>query len=316
MPEDESLERYLAKIRQLHHLGLGQRNQRITELEQTVDQLQKQLAERDRQLTEQKTQIADLQETTKYTTTWDFVTHPTILARANNTIQFVNERLVEVSHRDPSELMNRPLTDFFQGLEFLDQIRSDPLLMQVEDLDALAHVPVVLMGRQGEEIFRSAEINFLPPQRAYNGVKLTLKPKEERTLVQKTRQHLPRYLGGVSKYDGLDAKDYTQDHRLVVRDKQAEQPTPQDGTTLLTEITRRVLELDNYTYHRRRVVVNFRTIESCDPRFYQTLLAISQMKGLPLACIVSEDSEPYQELIKTGFPEKNIVIERKKEKKK
>ena len=309
MPEDDKIKTHLTAIGQIYSSEISQRNEKITEQ-------QKALAEKDARIEDLETRVAELQEIRRYAATLDLVTHPTILVCADNIIQFANEKILAVSHYDLSEMLHKSLTDFFQGIEFLDQIRLDPLLMQVEDLDMLSHVPVMLTPKDGNPVPSSAEINFLTPPRAYNGIKLALKPKEERTLLQKTRQRLPRYLGGISKYDGLDAVEYVKDHRLSTRDQSAEPNAPLDGTHLLTEITRRVLELDNPTYNRRRVLVSFRSIDTCDSRFYQTLLAISQMKGIPLACIVSEDSEPYRELLKIGFPEKNIVKERKKEKKK
>ncbi|GEM_PF-2838732 len=308
MPEEDRIKTHLAAIAQIYSLEICQRNEKIAAL-------QRKLTEKDDTIVGLQALVAELQEITRYATALDLVSNPTILTRPDNTIQFVNDKMLDASRRSLSDILNKPLANIFLGVEFLDQIRLHPLLMQVEDLSALAYVPITLVTPQGEQLLSSAEINFLTPLRAYHGVRLALKPKEGRTLFQKTRKHLRRYLGGTSKYDDeLDAHKYAQHNRLSVRDKPVEKDAPLDGTILLTEITKRVLELDNPDYHRRRVLVNLQSIDSCDPRFYQTLLAISQMKGLPLACIVYEDSEPHRELLNVGFSEKNIVKERKKKK--
>ncbi len=307
MPEEEHFEEYLVRLRQLYRLRVGKLNAQIQALEQ-------QTADKDTRIATLETLVGELQEITRHATTLDLTTHPTFLLHPDNTILFANEKVLTLSGYDATDMRDKPIQEHVQGLEFLEQIRSDPILIAVEDLSELAHVPVILRTKQGSELMRSAEINFLTPPRAYNGVRIALQPKEKRPLLQRTRAHMPRYLGGPSNYDKFDAVDYAQAGHLAVRDTPAERSAPLDGTHLLTEVTRRILELDDPTYTRRGVVLNLRTVEGCDPRFYQTLFAISRMKGLPLSCIVYENSEPHQELLKIGFPETSIVKEKKKKK--
>ncbi len=314
MTEEDEIRKHLAGIRQhgslLYHAVQQEREEHRKKLEEK-DLENKKLREENQSLRKENEEVREM---ASYAMTYDLVTHPTLLVRPDNTIQLANEKIQILSQYDLTAMLNRSLTDYVRGVEFLDQIRLDPVLMQVEDLHALAHVPVALVTKEGVELPLSAEINFLPPPRVYNGVRLALKPKEGRTLLLRTRQHVPRYLGGVTNYDAFDAEEYAQNHRLVVRDTPVEKSASLDGTHLLTEITKKVLEIDKPKHTSRRVIVNLRTVEECDSRFYQTLRAISQMNGLPLTCIVYEDSQVYQALIKEGFPETHIVKERRKKK--
>ena len=303
MPEDETVELYLARIRQL----TGQDRAKIAALEQTIAHQQKEM-----ELLQ--TRNAELQEMTRYATTLDLVSYPTLLLRQDNVIHFANQSLVDLLGHDISVILDQPVAAHVRGVEFLEQIRLEPVLMQVEDLQALEHVPVTLVTKQGEELLRSAEINFLTPPRAYHGVRLALKPKEERTLLQRTRQHIPRYLGGPTEYDKFDAGIYAHKRRLIVRGQPAEKSAPLDGTHLLTAITKTLLELDNPQYTRRGVVVDFREIDDCDTEFYTTLSKIAALAKLPLKLVVYEHSSVHQELVREGISQEYLVKERKKKK--